>query len=128
MADETQTHTLTNDEVREEVENLQRRAALEWHLTGNFYPPLPVVLVDVALEALAIANTYDAQYGVHSNEIMSQELQLPDGMLVNGKETMAVADVIDWLRLESMVYDVLEVSDDENEDWPADASEEDYSI
>jgi len=125
MADDAQTQpqTLTNEEVGEQVANLKRRAGMEWHLTGNFYPPMPVVLVDVALEAIDIANSYDAQYGVDSNKIMEQELSLPDGMTVDGKSTIPVYEVIDWLRLESMVYDVLDCDDDDDEN--ADVFEDD---
>lgn len=94
-----------------EREEIQRRAAMEWHLTSNFYPPIPgaALLVGIALEALAIVNSYDAQYGVNTRSVLEQELALPDGMLVNGKPTMQPWDVIDWLRLDSMVYDVLEL-------------------
>jgi hypothetical protein len=125
MADDTQAQaqTLTNEQVREQLANMDRRMGLMMHLEGNCIFILPpsvrqsrdtlIGLVDVCIEAIDIANSYDAQYGVDSNKIMEQELSLPDGMAVNGKSTMAVHEVIDWLRLESMIYDVLEVDDDE---------------
>lgn len=76
--------------VREE---LQRRVALEWHLTGNIYPPMPTSLVDAAIEAIEACSA--GWYG--------EEIYLPDGMLVNGKSVMRADEVVDWLRLESMV-------------------------
>lgn len=125
MADDTQAQTLSNAEVREQIRHLEQRAYMMMHLEGNCIFILPpavrgshdtmVGLVDIALEALDIANSYDAQYGVNNAAVMAQELALPDGMEVNGKTTMAVSDVIDFLRLESMVYDVLECAyDDES--------------
>ena len=101
-----------------EQEELRQRAAMEWHLTSNFYPPIPgaALLVGIALEALAIVNSYEAQYGVNSREVLEQELKLPDGMLVNGKPTMQPWDVIEWLRLDSMVYDALEAEDFDESD------------
>lgn len=123
MADDTQAQaqaqTMTNEAVREEIARLEQRAYMMMHLEGNCIFILPpavrgnhdtmVGLVDIALEALDIANSYDAQYSVNSSDVMSQELALPDGILVNGKATMTASDIIDFLRLESMVYDVLEV-------------------
>lgn len=78
--------------VREE---LQRRVAMEWHLTSNFYPPIPgaSLLVDAAIEAIDACNSgWDGE-----------EIYLPDGMLVNDKPVMRASEVVDWLRLESLV-------------------------
>lgn len=65
------------------------REALGWHLQYNHYPPLPKSLIGVAERAIDKANQgeWDAK------------LVLPKGCTVNGRRTMTVGQVAEWLHL-----------------------------
>lgn len=40
-------------QAQEMAEMLDSRTSMAWHLTSNHYPPVPVVMVDACLEAIA---------------------------------------------------------------------------
>jgi hypothetical protein len=70
-------------------------AALEWHLTGNCYPPLPVGLVPFAKAALTHCN----------NEEWDAELTRPDGALLADQSGTPITArrMVEELRLEAFL-------------------------
>ncbi|HEY7415781.1 MAG TPA: hypothetical protein VH593_11355 [Ktedonobacteraceae bacterium] len=85
---------------------LRQRQTLVWHLQSNFFPPFPPdyqdELVELAQDAIA-----------HANEGgWDDEIKLPDGVVSNGKVTMTVSEIVEWLRLEDMVEQGEEEDDD----------------
>lgn len=72
--------------------NIDLRAALHWHLTANHFPAIDPVWIDVAIEAIEVAN--------HGFE--ETVLDRPDGF--NGeKQYITAIEVIEGLHLESFI-------------------------
>ena len=46
------------------------RSALSWHLTSNHYPPVPTIMIDVAMAAIEAGNDED----------WDRLIDLPDGV------------------------------------------------
>lgn len=67
--------------------------ALIWHLTANHYPPLPVSLVATCLAAIDCANMDE----------WDTEVELPEGALINGKNTVRAGDIIEDLHLHDFI-------------------------
>ena len=66
---------------------LPQEQALEWHLQYNHYPPVNLVFIPVAKEAIDRANNSD----------WSHVIKMP-----NGKE-LTVASIVEGLHLESFL-------------------------
>ena len=64
---------------------------LRWHLTGNFYPPVPAEMVQPCIEAI------DAAY----EEDWQREIQLPEKTYYRGRETAPASAIIEQHRLYS---------------------------
>ena len=66
---------------------IQRRAALEWHVTANHFPPLPIEYVDVAVEVI------DRLDGAYAEDVDWDELVLlPKGLRMLPRE-------VQWLEV-----------------------------
>ena len=66
---------------------LPRQQALEWHLRGNHYPPISLVFVPVAEEAIDRANEGD----------WDSIIEMPNG------KSLSVSKIIEGLHLESFL-------------------------
>ena len=67
--------------------SIPQRVALEYHFTGNHYPPLPLSLIPIAETAIELAN-----HGEWDNK-----LALPDGISYKGTTSAPVwACVEEW--------------------------------
>lgn len=71
---------------------LAERAAIEWHLQYNHYPPIPVQMTDVALEALSVVRP-------DPYEFEDVRIQLPDGVTWRGQETAPVSAIMENMHL-----------------------------
>lgn len=76
-------------------------AIIEWHLTNNHWPAVPVSLVPVCALAIERAklDEWDAV------------LMLPDGVTYRGMATVTAATIIDSFHLQ----DFVEIDDDDEE-------------
>ena len=72
-----------------------RRTALEWHLTANHYPSLPIELVDTAEEA--IENALDDDW--------DRLVPLPDGISWRDQDAAPTSACIDEWHLEPFLVD-----------------------
>ena len=73
---------------------------LDWHLQGNFYPPIPLSMVLPCIEAIELAN----------QGYWSAEIKMPEGVYYKGKDTAPVSSMIEQHRLEAFI-------DTEGEDY-----------
>lgn len=69
------------------------RQAISWHLSGNHYPPVPLEMVQVCLDAIALANNgeYDA------------EVTLPEKTLWRGHGSAPVSAIVDGFHLDAFL-------------------------
>ena len=82
------------------------KVALQWHLTTNFYPPLPVGYVPPLVEAIEAVNDYD-----YLKEIVLGDLNpLPKKAWVNedGEAVIYAGALVDILRADSFLDDTEE--------------------
>lgn len=79
----------------EQVEdgNVTLRAALSWHLTSNHYPPLPSVLVDVAVAALEAADDLD----------WNRSIDMPEGLTFRDRDEATAGEVVESLHLDAFL-------------------------
>lgn len=79
----------------EQVEdgNVSLRAALSWHLTSNHYPPLPSVLVDVAVAALEAADDLD----------WNRSIDMPEGLTFRDRDEATAGEVVESLHLDAFL-------------------------
>lgn len=73
------------------LKNLDQQLSI--HFRHNCYPPVPLSMVDVAIEAI---NHYNAGY---FNEILS----LPDGITYQGKDSARAYKIIENFRLDAWI-------------------------
>lgn len=77
--------------AQELVENgdLSLRSALAYHLQGNHYPPVPLIMIEPCIAALnaALEDEWNA------------EIQLPEGVLFRGLSTAPAREIIDQHHL-----------------------------
>lgn len=71
---------------------LSDRALLEWHLQYNHYPPIPLIMIDVAAAAIAIVRDDPYSY-------VNSDLPLPEGVSFRGRTTAPVSEVMDHMHL-----------------------------
>jgi hypothetical protein len=67
--------------------NISLEAALEYHLTGNHYPPVHRSFIPVAIKAIELGN----------NDDWDKEIKMPNG------KTLTAAKIIEGLHLESFL-------------------------
>ena len=84
-----------NDRVDQGAVSLD--AALTWHLTSNHFPPLPLPLVPVAIEAIKLGREASE---LEDPDIWAETLDMPDGLLFRGGSTITVAEAIENLHLD----------------------------
>jgi hypothetical protein len=85
--------------------------ALRWHLTGNHYPPIPTSMIPVCKAAIDAAQEY--QY-TEDPALLSQELELPEGVLFKGNRTSApVSSIMEAHHLWDFVKSLEEIEDEE---------------
>jgi hypothetical protein len=67
--------------------------ALEWHLTSNHYPPVPMYMFDICKQAIDFAIAEDWDEMIH----------LPDEVLYRGQSEVPVWAVIENFHLHSFI-------------------------
>jgi hypothetical protein len=67
--------------------------ALEWHLRGNHYPPLPTALVGACKRAIRRAKAGR----------WNERVRLPKGMSWRGKYMMAVGEIVGACHLDAFL-------------------------
>ena len=73
------------------VQNLDQQLSI--HFQHNCYPPVPLIMIDTAIEAI---NHYNAGF---FNEILS----LPDGITYQGKDSARAYKIIENFRLDAWI-------------------------
>lgn len=63
---------------------------ITWHLRSNHYPPVPVSMVPVCIQAIDALN--GEEYGL--------EIDLPDGITWNGSSTAPACEIVRCHHLE----------------------------
>lgn len=75
-------------------DQLERKAALEWHLRFNHYPPVPSIMVDVAEAAIDAGN--DDEY--------DRMIDLPEGVTFrDGSTSIRAGQVVESLHLDAFI-------------------------
>lgn len=72
---------------------------IEWHLRGNFFPPVPLSMVEVCVKAIDAYNEGDG----------NRLIGLPDGVGYKGLTAAPAVAIIEGHRLETWI-----VEDDED--------------
>lgn len=67
--------------------------ALQYHFTGNCYPPLPLFFIEPAKAAIKAYG--EGKYDKH--------ISLPDGVTFNGSKTAPASELVDFLRITAFV-------------------------
>lgn len=68
------------------ADKLSLEDKLSWHLTTNFEPSIPEVLIPVCRTAITLAD----------NDLdLSQKLSLPDGVSFNGVDAVSAQQILD---------------------------------
>ena len=80
---------IANDEITE-------RQAIVWHLRTNCFPPVPMVMVDVALEAIHLIASEDAD----------QDIDLPEGVEFRGGTKVLPWEVVETFHLGEFLQDI----------------------
>lgn len=76
-----------------EDEGLDLTTALEWHLTANHFPPLPLELVPVAVKVIDLANQED----------WDAEVELPEGVTYKDRGTAPVYACVEAWHLDAFL-------------------------
>ena len=80
--------------------SLDRKIA--WHLQGNHYPPIPLVMVEACVEAVELA-----RLGYYTAEVKLPEVQGKDGspfqVTWNGQDTAPVSAIIEAHHLDGFI-------------------------
>lgn len=76
------------------LENLDQQLSI--HFQHNCYPPVPLILIDTAIDAIDAVNDGDYAY----------ELLLPSGIKFRNSELVTAIDVVDALRLHAWIGEV----------------------
>jgi len=78
-----------------EMDTVNLRTALSWHLTSNHYPPVPTTMISACIEALDNANegSWEKLVG------------LPEGVKYQGLTTAPTHAIINQHHLESFLDD-----------------------
>ena len=81
------------------LKNLDQQLSI--HFQYNCYPPVPLIMIDTAIEAI---NHYNAGY---FNELLS----LPDGITYQGKDSARAYKIIQNFRLDAWIDSEVEQRD-----------------
>jgi hypothetical protein len=81
------------------VQNLDQQLSI--HFQHNCYPPVPLIMIDTAIEAI---NHYNAGF---FNELLS----LPDGITYQGKDSARAYKIIENFRLDAWIDSEVEQRD-----------------
>ena len=73
--------------------NISLEQTLEWHLTGNHYPPVPVSMVPVCLEAIRLCRL----------EKFDEMVELPKGISWKDQNSAPVYAIIEAHHLEHFI-------------------------
>lgn len=82
-----------NLQAQEMGELLEIRQALSWHLTSNHFPPVPTIMIDPCLEAIANAN--DGEW--------DKMVSLPEGVGYKGLTVAPTEAIIEQHHLYSFL-------------------------
>lgn len=77
----------------EMAEALELEEALAWHLRANHYPPIPLEMVGVCVEAIQAVNEYDE----------NREVELPAGVTYKGSATAPAHAIVTGHHLEPWI-------------------------
>jgi hypothetical protein len=84
--------------------NIPLRNKIAWHLQGNHYPPIPLVMVDTCVEAIELA-----RLGYTDTEIELPNGESKDGSAFqitwNGQDTAPVSAIIESHNLHGFIQD-----------------------
>lgn len=69
---------------------------ITWHLTGNFFPPIPKSMVQPCIEAIEACNDEDT----------TRLIEMPEGVLYKGNTTAPAWAIVDQHRLDTWLDDV----------------------
>ena len=83
------------------AEQTDLTTAVQWHLRYNMYPPVPLAMTRVAVQAI---NSIVL-------DLPDTLIALPDGVSYRGEEAVEAWRVVDSLRLDAFVDNVLD------QDW-----------
>ena len=68
------------------------RRTVSWHLTANCYPPVPALMVDVCVDAIAAVLAGDSD----------EQVRLPEGILYKGQDSAPAWAVMENFRLRAI--------------------------
>ena len=72
--------------------------AIGYHLTGNHYPPVPLSMVPVCIQALDFAN----------EDLWDETIEMPDGILYKGNTAAPVWAIIEQHHLHAWLPENIE--------------------
>ena len=82
--------------------SLDRKVA--WHLQGNHYPPIPLVMVEPCVEAIELA-----RLGYYTAEVKLPQVQGADGkpfqITWHGQDTAPVSAIVEAHHLDGFIQD-----------------------
>lgn len=67
---------------------------LSWHFSGNCYPPIPQMMIPVAVAAINAIVDYE------DRDLM---IDLPEGVSFRGVSQVSAANVVDQFRLDAWI-------------------------
>ena len=75
---------------------------IAWHLQGNHYPPIPLIMVEACVEAIELA-----RLGYYTAEVQLPKTESKDGekfqITWNGKDTAPVSAIIEAHHLDGFI-------------------------
>jgi hypothetical protein len=82
--------------------SLDRKVA--WHLQGNHYPPIPLVMVEICVEAIQLARLgyYTAEVKLPLGESKDGE---PFQITWHGQDTAPVSAIVESHHLDAFIQD-----------------------
>lgn len=81
--------------ISDEALGIDLETQLEWHLQANHYPPVPVSMVPVCIEAIDSVN--EGHYNV--------EVPLPEGVSFRGKTTAPAWEIVEQHHLDNWIIE-----------------------
>ena len=70
--------------------NASMTVALSWHLQSNHYPPIPLTMVDVCVQAIDLVNISEGY----------ELVELPEGVLFRGSTSAPAYDIVEQHHLD----------------------------
>ena len=84
------------------MDNITLEQQITWHLTGNFYPPVPTSMVQPCIKAIELANEAIAD-GEERLSNIKDEVALPEGITWRGNTFASVLGMIEGHRLDPWI-------------------------